>query len=129
MKALHHRQEICDGCRECEIACAKAFFKREDRDYSAIRLTNNFNTFHAVMCTQCGECINMCTAHAIYRDRNGVVRIDKELCVGCLGCVGFCTELAMHYMDDQPIPFKCIACGICVKKCPKGALEILVSKN
>ncbi len=58
-KALHHRQETCDGCRECEKSCSKAYFKREDRDYSAIRISNNFNTFHAVMCTQCGECINM----------------------------------------------------------------------
>lgn len=128
MKALHHKQEICDGCRECEKACSKAYFKREDRDYSAIRITNNFNTFHAVMCTQCGECINMCTANAIYRDKNDVVRIDKELCVGCLGCVGFCMELAMHYMDDLMVPFKCIACGICVKKCPEHALVILSSQ-
>ncbi len=128
MKVLHCSQEICIGCGECEKACAMAYFKVEDRNKSAIRIINDDNTFRAIKCTQCGECINMCTAHAIYRDRFGVVRINKKLCVGCLGCVGFCSELAMFYDDDLTEPFKCIACGICVKKCPVNALEILVSK-
>jgi Fe-S-cluster-containing hydrogenase component 2 len=71
----------------------------------------------------------MCTANAIYRDKNGVVRIDRKLCVGCLGCVGFCSELSMFYSDDLLVPFKCVACGICVKACPEDALEILVSQS
>ncbi|MEA4811549.1 MAG: 4Fe-4S binding protein [Anaerolineaceae bacterium] len=128
MKVLAHKQEICTGCRKCEEVCAQFYFKNEDRNYSSIRISNNDNTFHAVSCTQCGECINMCTAHAIHRDRLGVVRIDKKTCVGCLGCVGFCTELSMFYMDDLPVPFKCVACGVCVKVCPEHALEILVSQ-
>lgn len=128
MKVLHCKLEICTGCRSCELACSNAYFKTDDRNKSAIRILNDDNTFRATKCTQCGECINMCTAHAIYRDRNGVVRINKNLCVGCLGCVGFCSELAMFYSDDLTEPFKCIACGICVKNCPEGALEILVSK-
>jgi NAD-dependent dihydropyrimidine dehydrogenase PreA subunit len=57
-----------------------------------------------------------------------VVRIDKKLCVGCLGCVGYCSELVMFYDDDLTEPFKCIACNICVKACPENALEVLVSK-
>ncbi len=128
MKVLHCKQEICIGCGECEKACSKAYFRVEDRNKSAIRIINNDNTFRAIKCSQCGECINMCTAHAIYRDRNGVVRINKKLCVGCLGCVGFCTELSMFYADDLTEPFKCIACGICTKVCPVNALEILESK-
>ncbi|MFZ3069852.1 MAG: 4Fe-4S dicluster domain-containing protein [Anaerolineaceae bacterium] len=128
MKVLTCKQEICTGCKACEVACSRAFFKTDDRDKSAIRIINNDNAFRAIKCTQCGECINMCTAHAIYRDKNGVVRIDKQLCVGCLGCVGFCTESVMFYTDDLAEPFKCIACGICVKKCPEHALEILVSQ-
>lgn len=128
MKVLHHRQDICIGCGDCEIACSKTYFRVEDRNFSAIRIINNDNTYRVIKCTQCGECINMCTAHAIYRDRNGVVRINKKLCVGCLGCVGFCSELAMFYSDDLTEPFKCIACGTCTKVCTVNALEVLVSK-
>ena len=128
MKVLVHKQEICDGCRDCELACSQFYFKTPDRNYSTIRINTNVNTYHAVKCTQCGECINMCTAHAIYRDKLGIVRIDKKKCVGCMACVGFCTELSMFYADDQPTPFKCVACGVCVKACPEKALEILVSQ-
>mgnify|MGYP001766631622 CR=1 FL=1 len=128
MKILVHKQELCTGCRACEVACSTAYFKTPDRNKSAIRIINNDNSFHARKCTQCGESIDMCTAHAIYRDKNGVVRIDKKLCVGCLGCVGYCSELVMFYDDDLTEPFKCIACNICVKACPENALEVLVSK-
>ena len=114
MKLLTIRQEICTGCRECEVACSTAFFKTDNREYSAIRILNNDNTFIATMCNQCGECINMC--------------IDKKKCVGCLGCVGYCSHLAMFYTDDLLEPFKCIACGICVKACPENALEIVGSE-
>jgi len=78
MKILTHKQELCTGCQECELACSRAYFKTDDRNYSAIRIIENNKTYHANMCTQCGECIDMCTANAIYRDRNGVVRIDKK---------------------------------------------------
>ncbi len=128
MKVLTHKQEICTGCRECELACSRAYFKTDDRNYSSIRIVENNRTYKARMCNQCGECINMCTANAIYRDRFGVVRIDKKKCVGCLGCVGFCTDLVMFYADDLDVPFKCIACNICTKACPEGALEVLVSQ-
>jgi formate hydrogenlyase subunit 6/NADH:ubiquinone oxidoreductase subunit I len=34
----------------------------------------------------------------------------------------------MFYADDLEVPFKCIACNICAKACPEGALEVLVSQ-
>ena len=128
MKFLSCKQEICTGCGTCEKVCSKAFFKEENREKSAIRIINNFNTFQAQRCTQCGECINMCPGKAIYRDKNDVVRIKKDRCVGCLGCVGFCSYLSMYYVEGGHEPFKCIACGLCAKKCPQNALEIIESK-
>ena len=124
MKVLTHKQELCTGCLDCEVACSQAYFKTNDPNYSAIRIIENNRTYRARKCTQCGECINMCTANAIYRDRNGVVRIDKRSALAALAASAFCSELVMFYADDLDVPFKCIACNICTKACPTGALEV-----
>jgi ferredoxin len=61
---------------------------------------------------------------AITRGANGVVRINKNICVGCMICVAECPEGAMSRHDELVEPFKCISCGACVKKCPTGAIKL-----
>lgn len=75
------------------------------------------------VCNQCGECIEVCPTEAIYRAKNGVVRIDKEKCLGCYSCVGFCPTVMFFHKDVQE-PFKCVACGMCAKECPTGAVYL-----
>ena len=67
----------------------------------------------------------MCSKVALQAAGNGVVRLDRKTCVGCLVCVGECLRDFMFYHDDLPTPFKCIACGLCVGECPSGALAIV----
>lgn len=122
MKVLSKKKELCVGCGACENTCSNTFFKEKNELKSCIRVNkvNNYIT----TCTQCGECIDICPVEAIYRDKNGVVRIKKDICVGCFMCVGFCPENAMFMHDDYIEPFKCIACGLCVKNCPTEAIYI-----
>jgi ferredoxin len=35
----------------------------------------------------------------------------------------------MFFHADIDSPFKCVACGICVKACPEGALSIVEQKQ
>jgi len=126
MKKLVADPSLCQGCRACEMACSKAFYKEEDSSKSAIRIHENEDgTFRIDVCDQCGVCAEMCSSMALPKDKKGVLRVDRKSCVGCLICVAECVRGYMYYHDDLPTPFKCIACGICVKACPHGALSIV----
>ncbi|HBV87466.1 MAG TPA: aldehyde:ferredoxin oxidoreductase [Desulfosporosinus sp.] len=120
MKLLAKDESLCIGCGECEAVCSKTYFKEISPEKSCIRVGDQ----KIQVCTQCGECIDVCSVAAISRDKNGVVRINKKLCVGCFMCVGFCPELAMKMHGDLLEPFKCIACGQCAKICPTHAIHI-----
>ena len=126
MKVLAVKRELCNGCGECEKICAMTFFKVPDRDKSAIRVEEvSDGEYEVAFCNQCGECIAVCSPEALYRIKNGIVRLREKDCVGCLACVGFCPTLVMYTVPDDTIPFKCIACSKCVDVCPTGALYMV----
>ena len=130
MKKLVADPAKCSGCGVCELTCSKAFYKTEDREKSAIRITADDNGGYSIaVCDQCGDCIWMCSEMSLSRAPNGVVRIDKKTCVGCLICVGECLRDYFFYNDELPTPFKCSACGLCVKACPEKALKVVEEKD
>jgi carbon-monoxide dehydrogenase iron sulfur subunit len=127
MKVLSFDPELCVGCHICEETCSDTWFKVTDPQKSSIRIYDDDGEglLRAAFCNQCGACIAVCPTEALYRDKNGIVRIRKKQCVGCLSCVGFCPYLVMFYHPDQVEPFKCIACGKCADECPADALAIV----
>jgi len=123
MKIVATKPELCIGCRACEEACAKVLFKDTDLEKSAIRITEKDDGGYDInVCNQCGECIDICQVQAIYRNKNGIVMIDKDKCVQCYACVGFCPTLSMRYHKDVVGPFKCISCGACTRACNTGVI-------
>jgi len=125
LKKLVADSAKCTGCGACELACSMAFYKEENREKSAIRVTaNDGGGYDVSVCDQCGDCMWMCSTMALSRGANGVVRLDKKACVGCLICVGECLRDFFFYNNELPAPFKCSACGICVKACPADVLRI-----
>ena len=115
----------CTGCGVCEEVCSKAYYKEVNREKSAIRVSADENGgFSIAVCDQCGVCRGMCSMMSLMTAQNGVVRLDKKTCVGCLICVAECLRGFMFYNDELPTPFKCVACGLCAKQCPSGALEV-----
>ena len=125
MKKLVADPAKCTGCGVCEEICSKTYYKTADKEKSAIRITaNESGAYDIAVCDQCGVCKEMCSIMALSTASNGVVRLDKKTCVGCLVCVGECLRDYMFYNDDLPTPFKCIACGLCAKQCSAGALTI-----
>jgi len=126
MKVLAVKRELCNGCGECEKICAMTFFKVPDRDKSAIRVEEvSDGGYEVAFCNQCGECIAVCPPDALYRIKNGIVRLREKDCVGCLACIGFCPDMVMYAVPDDIVPIKCIACGKCVDVCPTEALTMI----
>ncbi len=127
MRVLVHDPDHCTGCHICEEACSEKWFKETDLARSAIQIATpeaDEDTYNAIICTQCGDCIDVCPTRAISRTQRGIVVIHKPVCVGCLSCVAFCDIWAMRSHPDHVEPFKCVACGTCVKACPENALSI-----
>lgn len=114
----------CTGCGVCEEVCSKTYFKVADKEKSAIRVVKEEGRHSVKVCDQCGVCMKMCNTLALSKAANGVVKLAANTCVGCLICVAECLRGYMHYHDDLPIPFKCVACGLCAKSCPSGALAV-----
>lgn len=125
VKILKFYAEKCNACLECEKACSQVHFKtRDGGEKSAIRITKNENGYIMHVCDQRGLCLDICPVGALTRRKNGVVWLDKETCIGCQACVGFCPIGAMRKADLRIEPFKCISCGSCVRACPEKALEL-----
>ena len=125
MKKLRADAGKCTGCGICEDVCSKTYFKKADKEKSAIRIVEDGSGRRIEVCDQCGDCTKMCSSLAVARRGSGVVRITSDKCTGCLICVAECLRGFMHYHDDEPVPFKCVACGLCAKQCPQGALVLV----
>ena len=124
--------ELCSGCRMCELACAIEHYGVNNPKKSAIRVLVTYP--HPVVrmpitCSQCKVpvCADACPVDALNR-KNGVVLLDKDVCISCMKCVEACPFGAIYAHADVDYPIKCDMCDgapKCVEKCPKGAVRLV----
>ena len=137
MKRIYVNEEWCLGCRLCEYNCAFANSGLKNMAqvlkgkpiFPRIHVEDNGRVTYAVSCRHCDDplCVKSCIAGAI-RKENGVVKIDRDRCVGCFTCVLVCPFGALA-ADENGVMQKCElclanACGApaCVKGCPNNAI-------
>ncbi|MBQ6022538.1 MAG: 4Fe-4S binding protein [Clostridia bacterium] len=137
MKRIYVNEEWCLGCRLCEYNCAFANSGLKNMAqalkgkpiFPRIHVEDNGRVTYAVSCRHCDDplCVKSCIAGAI-RKENGVVKIDRDRCVGCFTCVLVCPYGALA-ADENGVMQKCElclanACGApaCVKGCPNNAI-------
>jgi carbon-monoxide dehydrogenase iron sulfur subunit len=116
----------CTGCRTCESVCALRWFEEINPKKAALRVYGKFpspGTYTVKFCTQCGECAKVCPVGAI-TEKNGIYRIDPEVCIGCLACLSACPEEVIFFHPDSPVPIKCTWCGECMRFCPRQVIRL-----
>ena len=137
MKRVYVNEQWCLGCHLCEYVCA--FANSGKRDMAAalkgqpiiprIHVEDGDNISFAVSCRHCTDpiCVKSCIAGALTQE-NGVIRVNREKCVGCLTCVLVCPYGALA-PGQAGVMQKCElclqnACGepACVQACPNRAI-------
>lgn len=141
MKRIYANEEVCIGCRLCEVWCKvqhskskdiiKAFKKETPRPTPRVHVEENGANSFAVQCWHCEEpdCVYSCIAGAMYIDEEtGIVQHDPEKCVGCWTCILVCHRGAILRDERQRrVASKCDLCAgleipACVAHCPNEAL-------
>jgi len=144
MKKIYAFESKCLGCGLCEVYCRTAHSKSKDvvkahkreNITSAIFieeiLSSKTISYFALQCRHCEnpKCTKACIAGAMYKDDKGIVRNNKEKCVGCLSCVLVCPFGAIKKNDDGKAVSKCDLCTdcgepFCVENCPNEAIKFL----
>ncbi len=112
--------EKCIGCFACVSACKEQWDSgpqaernwvytyehgRRDRDLGI--------SFYPGLCMHCKQhpCTVDCPSGATYRDENGVVVVDPNICIGCGNCLSNCAYGARKYDPIKKIVEKCNFCS------------------
>ena len=97
--------------------------------YPRVHIEQSGDITYAVSCRHCKDplCVKSCIAGAINK-QDGIVKIDKNKCVGCLTCVLVCPYGAVR-PGPTGVAQKCELClenscgePACVKGCPNNAI-------
>ena len=132
--AFRFQPEKCIQCHACTVAC-KIWNNTEHgvnlRHFYA-RFAGKFPTPQlvpvSVSCLHCNDpaCAAICPTGAIAQGEDGVVRVDRSLCVGCRACLDACPVDAPQF-DSDGLMRKCELCGgeaACASACPTQALTL-----
>lgn len=101
-----------DGCDACVKACSVENglkgFGRPETDPQWIRKVNlrdpktGAKQSLPVMCQHCAEppCVDVCPTGASFKRADGIVLVDKHICIGCRYCMMACPYKARSFVHE-----------------------------
>ena len=144
-KRIYAREEVCIGCRLCEIHCivahsgykndlVKAFKKSSPKPLPRIIVEERKPISFGLQCRHCEEpeCVKSCITGAMQQNpETGIVTNNETRCIGCWTCILACPYGVINRdCKGKKIASKCDFCiesgsePACVKNCPNEALYV-----
>ncbi len=136
-----------ENCDECVTACAKengwGQGDHAETDSQWIRKVDlkNKSTGYEVslpmMCQHCEDppCVDVCPTTASFKREDGIVLVDKHLCIGCRYCMMACPYKARSFVHESVTDQKAHAprgkgtvesCTMCVHRVDAGGIPACV---
>ncbi|WP_263078192.1 dimethylsulfoxide reductase subunit B [Endozoicomonas sp. Mp262] len=140
----------CTGCKTCQLSCKDendlnvgVNWRRVYEYGGGSWIKNDDGTFHqdvfayyaSISCNHCAKpaCTKACPTGAMHkRDKDGLVVVDTDVCVGCRYCEMACPYGAPQFNAEKKHMTKCDGCydrveegkkPICIESCPLRALD------
>ncbi|MDR0310949.1 MAG: 4Fe-4S dicluster domain-containing protein [Acidobacteriota bacterium] len=129
----------CIGCCGCEVSCKQENEVAVDVVWNKVVEQGPYGTFPDVehyflpsVCQQCAvpQCVKVCPTGASYINRDGIVLINREKCLGCKYCIMACPYGVRSFNRETKVVEKCTLCvqlqavdekPACVKACAAKA--------
>ncbi|QSZ28104.1 4Fe-4S dicluster domain-containing protein [Aceticella autotrophica] len=140
MKKIYVKEEVCIGCKLCEVYCITSHSKYKDvlkafkfesiTPTPKIVVEENGPLSFSLQCRHCDDapCVKACITGAMQKDPlTGIVTCNTDKCVGCWTCILTCGFGAILRDEKNKVASKCDLCAdtgepACVKNCPNDAL-------
>jgi len=123
----------CVGCQACSVACSEEWSVQIGEARTHVWSTGAIgkfpglsSSFHVAQCNHCDRpaCVVPCPTGATFQAENGIVKVDKNLCIGCGYCVGACPYDARYI---NPVTKKVDKCDFCSARLERGQLPACVT--
>lgn len=142
-----------DGCSDCVSACAKengwgegSRDEQQSDKYQKAQWIRKVDVRDPlterefslpVMCQHCENppCQDVCPTGASFRREDGIVMVDRHICIGCRYCMMACPYKARSFVHEnlsdqrahQPRGKGCVeSCTLCAHRVDKGKLPACV---
>jgi molybdopterin-containing oxidoreductase family iron-sulfur binding subunit len=100
---------LCDGCEKCTEACQTMHHLPKEITWIKVyklQSPGGQEYFMPRTCMMCDDppCAKVCPVSATYIDREGIVLVDQNKCIGCRMCMAACPYEARYFNWRTPPP-------------------------